>query len=60
MLFAIQPTFSVSVKYKGESVNSSQMDVKRKTCDIQNWKEKKIYLNISFTNTDTPVPKLYQ
>jgi hypothetical protein len=25
--------------YEGESVNRSQMDIKRKTCDIQTWKK---------------------
>jgi hypothetical protein len=28
------------VIYKGESVNRSQMDIKRKTCDIWTWKKK--------------------
>jgi hypothetical protein len=29
---------------EGESVNRSQMDIKRKTCDIRNWKS--IYFSI--------------
>jgi hypothetical protein len=37
----------------------SQMDIKRKTCDIRTWK-KHLFLDISSTNTDTLVPSLYQ
>jgi hypothetical protein len=29
----------VERKYKGESVNRSQMDRKCKTCDVQTWKK---------------------
>jgi hypothetical protein len=47
------------VNYEGESVNRSQMDIKRKTRDIRNWK-KHLFLDISSTNTDTLVPSLYQ
>jgi hypothetical protein len=35
------------------------MDIKRKTYDIWTWK-KHLFLEISSTNTDTPVPSLYQ
>jgi hypothetical protein len=45
--------------YEGESVNRSQMDIKRKTCDIRTW-GKRLFLNISSTNIDTCVPSLYQ
>jgi hypothetical protein len=38
--------------YEGQSVNRSQMDIKRKTCDIQTWK-KHLFLDISSTNIDT-------
>jgi hypothetical protein len=48
----------VTVKYEGESVNRSQMDIKRKTCDIETWE--KLFLYISFINIDTIVPSLYQ
>jgi hypothetical protein len=34
--------------YEGESVNRSQMDVKRKTYDIWSWK-KNLFLDISYT-----------
>jgi hypothetical protein len=44
--------------YEGESVNRSQMDIKRKTYDIRKWKE--LFLDISSTNIDTLVPSLYQ
>jgi hypothetical protein len=37
----------------------SQMDIKRKTCDIRTWK-KHLFLGISSTNIDTLVPSLYQ
>jgi hypothetical protein len=45
--------------YEGELVTRTQMNIKRQTCDIQDW-EKHLFLNISCTNTDTPVPLLYQ
>jgi hypothetical protein len=35
------------------------MDMKRKTCDIRNWK-KHLVLDISSTNIDTLAPSLYQ
>jgi hypothetical protein len=35
------------------------MDIKCKTCDIWTW-EKHLFLSMSFTNTDTLVPSLYQ
>jgi hypothetical protein len=34
------------------------MDIKRKTCDIQNWGGKK-FLDMSYTNIDALVPSLY-
>jgi hypothetical protein len=43
--------------YKGESVNSSQMYMKRKTCHIRTW-GKQLFLDISSTNIDTLVPSL--
>jgi hypothetical protein len=46
-----------SPKYEEESVRS-QMDIKRKTCDIQTW-EKHLFLDISSTNTDTLAASLY-
>jgi hypothetical protein len=45
--------------YEGESVYRSQMDIKRKTCDIQIWKKKYLFFDIS-TNINTLVPSLYQ
>jgi hypothetical protein len=54
-----QFTLYRSTSYEGESVNRSQMDTKRKICDIQTWK-KHVFLDISSTNTDTFVPSLYQ
>jgi hypothetical protein len=43
--------------YEGESVNRSQIDIKRKTCDKQTW-EKHLFLDISSTNIDTLIPSL--
>jgi hypothetical protein len=34
--------------YEGESINKSQMDIKRKTCDIRTWK------NIYFSTYPPP------
>jgi hypothetical protein len=48
-----------STDYEGESVNRSQVDINRKTCDIRTW-EKLLFLDISSTNTDTHVPSLYR
>jgi hypothetical protein len=45
--------------YKEESLNRTQMDVKRKIYDIRIW-EKHSFLDISSTNIDTLVPSLYQ
>jgi hypothetical protein len=45
--------------YEGESVNGSQMDIKRKTCDIRTW-NKHLFFDISSTNSDTLAPSLYQ
>jgi hypothetical protein len=45
--------------YEGKSVNRSQMNIKRKPCDIRNWK-KHLLLDISSTNTATLIPSLYQ
>jgi hypothetical protein len=44
---------------EGESVNMSQIDIKRKTYDIRTGK-KSLFLDISFTNIDKLVPSLYQ
>jgi hypothetical protein len=44
---------------EGESVNVTQMDIKRKTCDIRT-RKKHLFLDITSINTDTPVPSLYQ
>jgi hypothetical protein len=56
----INKTFILVNKYEAESVNRSQMDMKRKTCDIRNWK-KYLYLDIYTIKTDdTLVPSLYQ
>jgi hypothetical protein len=38
--------------YEGKSGNWSQMDMKRKTCDIRTWK-KHLFLDISSANIDT-------
>jgi hypothetical protein len=40
------------------SINRSQIDLKRKTCDIRTWK-KHLFLDISSANTDTLVPSPY-
>jgi hypothetical protein len=45
--------------YEGDTVNRSQMDIKRKTCVIRTLKNR-LFLDISSTNTDTLVPLLYQ
>jgi hypothetical protein len=47
-----------SILYKGESVNRSQMDIKRETCDIRTWR-KHLFRDITSTDTDTLVPSLY-
>jgi hypothetical protein len=44
--------------YEGESVNKSQMDIKRKICDIRTW-EKHLFFDMPSTNIDTLVPSLY-
>jgi hypothetical protein len=43
-----------------DKVNRSQIDIKRKTYDIRNWKRKHLFLDLSSTNTDTLVTWLYQ
>jgi hypothetical protein len=48
-----------SLIYEEESVDWSQMDIKRETYDIRTW-EKHLFLHISVTNIDTLVPPLYQ
>jgi hypothetical protein len=52
------PKQFLSHKSTNESVNRSQMDIKRKTCNIQAQK-KHLFLNISSANTDILVPSLY-
>jgi hypothetical protein len=49
-----------SDSYEGESVNRLQIDIKHKTCDIRSWKNKRLFLDTSSTNTDTLVLSLYQ
>jgi hypothetical protein len=49
----------VSAKYEEESVNRSQMDIKRETCDIRIYKEH-FFLDIYSTNIDTLVSSLHQ
>jgi hypothetical protein len=44
---------------EGESVNRSQMDIKRKIYDTRTWK-KHSFLYISSANIHTLVPSLYQ
>jgi hypothetical protein len=47
--------------YERESVNRSQIYMKRKICDIRTWeKQIRVFLHISSTTTDTLVPLLYQ
>jgi hypothetical protein len=46
--------------YEGESINRSQMDIECKTCDIQTWKKKHLFLDIFCIHIDTLVPSLYQ
>jgi hypothetical protein len=46
------------INYERESVNRSQIDIKRKTRDIRTWK-KHLFLDMSSTNTDRLVPSLY-
>jgi hypothetical protein len=45
--------------HEGDSITRSQMDIKRKTCDIRIW-EKHLSIDMSSTNIDTLVPSLYQ
>jgi hypothetical protein len=52
-------TIFLICSYEWESVNRIQMDIIRKTHNIQIW-EKHLSLKISFTNIDTLVPLLYQ
>jgi hypothetical protein len=47
-------------EYEGQSVNISQMDIKRKTCDIRTWKKMNFSTYPPSTLIDTPVPSLYQ
>jgi hypothetical protein len=46
--------------YEGASVSRSQMDIKRKTCDIITWKKKHLFPGMSSTNIDTLVPLLHE
>jgi hypothetical protein len=59
LLYSQHSAYGNNSYYEGESVNRSQMDIKRKTCDIRNWK-KHLYFDIYSTNNDTIVPSLYQ
>jgi hypothetical protein len=46
-------------RYEGESLNVSQMDIERKTCDIRT-STKYLVLDMSSTDSDTLVSMLYQ
>jgi hypothetical protein len=48
-------TLSQNTMYEGELVNWSQMDIKHKTCDIQTWGKKHLFLDTS-SNIDTTCP----
>jgi hypothetical protein len=50
---------NILLTYEGELVHMSQMNMKRKTCDVRTWKQQ-LFLDISSTNTDTLVPTFYQ
>jgi hypothetical protein len=47
----------MDVKYESESVNWSQMDIKREICDMRTWK-RYLFFEIASTNIDTLVPSL--
>jgi hypothetical protein len=59
MLLPIQLEFPVPGNCEGESVNASQIDIKRKTFDIRNW-GKRLFLDVPSTSIDTLVHSLYQ
>jgi hypothetical protein len=47
--------------YEGQSLNRSQMDIKREKCDIRTRKKKTIFfVDTSSTNIDTFVPSIYE
>jgi hypothetical protein len=54
--YAKEPKFLKILLYEGESVDRSQMDI-NKTCDTRTW-EKHLFLEVSSTSIDTPVPSL--
>jgi hypothetical protein len=56
--FDLKETNYTSI-YEGESVTRSQMDIKRKTCDIRT-REKHLFLDISSTNIHTLVSSVCQ
>jgi hypothetical protein len=58
-LVSLESVTKELLKYEGESVNRSQMDIKHKTCNIRTWK-KHLFLTISSANIDTLVPLLHQ
>jgi hypothetical protein len=48
-------------RYEGQLVNRTQMDIKRKTCDIGTWEKYFFaFLDISSIIIDIFVPSLYQ
>jgi hypothetical protein len=47
-------------KYAGQSVNRTQMDIRRKHVIFELRKKKHLFLDISSTNIDKLVPSLYQ
>jgi hypothetical protein len=57
----VTSNFRESLKsYKGESVNRSQMNMKRKTRDIRTWERKIIYFSTYPPPTLIRVPSLCQ
>jgi hypothetical protein len=59
-ILAVKPVdWKLKNQFRTVSVYRSQVDIKRKICDIRTWK-KHLFLDISFTNIDTLVPSLYQ
>jgi hypothetical protein len=49
----IYPSLCISV-YEGKSVNRSQIDIKRKTCNIRTWVKTLIHLSDRFTSASKP------
>jgi hypothetical protein len=55
----VEATAAVLCSYEEESLNRSQMDIKRKASSVRTWK-KRLFLDMTSTNVDTLVPSLYQ